>query len=294
LEGEEKMKLRKMHWFGIVFAVIILLIDFIFFLNREDLNLFFFLIGISFVVVSLPFVAGLVLENKKDREMGEMFLEFSRNLAESVATGTPISRSIVNMKGKNYGQMTPHVEKLANQIELGISVEKSLKNFANDVNSLVVSRAVALISEAETAGGEIDYILESVAKSISEVEKLKKERKAAIYNLVVQGYIIFFIFIGIMLVMEFKILPLTEGIGDVGFFSGGDIANIDKADLDRSDYSPEQFARPFLYLLVVQGFFAGLTIGKLTEGSIKSGIKHSFILAIAAFLITTGARVFIG
>ena len=63
-----------MHWFGIVFAVVILLIDFIFFLNRDDLNLFFFLIGISFVVVALPFVAGLVLENKKDKEMGEMFL----------------------------------------------------------------------------------------------------------------------------------------------------------------------------------------------------------------------------
>jgi hypothetical protein len=39
----------------------------------------------------------------------------------------------------------------------------------------------------------------------------------------------------------------------------------------------------FLYLLVAQGFFAGLVIGKLGEGSIKAGVKHSFILMIASF-----------
>ncbi len=283
-----------MHWFGIIFGVIILIVDLIFFLNGEDLNLFFFLIGIALVVLLLPFVAGIVVDNKREREMGEMFLEFSRNLAESVATGSPISKSIINMKSKRYGALTPHIEKLANQIELGISVERAMKTFAHDVDSPVVSRAVALISEAERAGGEIDYILENVANSISEVEKLRKERKAAIYNLVVQGYIIFFIFIGIILVMQFKILPLTEGIADVGFFSGGDISNIDKAELTKSTYDPADFARPFLYLLVVQGFFAGLTIGKLTEGTIKAGIKHSFILSIAAFLITTGATLIVG
>src|SRR3989338_5718187 len=115
-----------------------------------------------------------------------MFLEFSRNLAESVNTGTPISKSIVNMRKKNYGALSPYITKLANQIELGIPVHQALQSFAYDVGSPVISRAIALIMEAERAGGEIDYILESVAGSISEVEKLKKERKAAIYGLVVQ------------------------------------------------------------------------------------------------------------
>ncbi len=288
------MKMRKMHWFGIVFGVIILIINFIFFLSREDLNLFFFLLGISVVVFVLPFVAGIVIEGKREQQVSQMFLEFSRNLAESVATGTPISKSIINMRNRNYGSLSPHVKKLANQIELGIPVNNAMENFAFDVDSNVIKRAIALISEAERAGGEIDYILESVAKSIAEVEELKKERKAAISNLVVQGYIIFFIFIGIMLVMEFKIIPLTAGIGSLGILGGGDISNIDQASLDDSDYDPSAFARPFLYLLLAQGFFAGLTIGKLTEGTIRGGIKHSFILTITAFLVSTGARLFVG
>src|SRR3989344_3449351 len=199
------MGLKKINIIGIIFGLIILAAGIIFFLNKEDINLLFFLIGISLLVILLPFIMQLMIRSRNYQETSEMFLEFSRNLAESVATGTPISKSIINMRGKNYGSLTANVQKLSNQIEIGIPVNRALETFANDVNNPVISRAVALINEAARAGGEIDYILESTAKSIAEIEKLKKERKEAIYNLVVQGYIIFFIFIGIMLVMQFKI-----------------------------------------------------------------------------------------
>src|SRR3989338_4710894 len=219
------MKLKRMHWFGIISAGILGLVNTIYFLMREgkDFNLFMFLSGISLGILCLPFVIGVVLENKKEQEMTEMFLEFSRNLAESVATGTPVSKSIINVRKNNYGSLTPYVNKLANQISLGIPVGRALETFASDVGSKVVRRAVALIMEAERAGGEIDYILESVAKSISEVDKLKKERKAAIYSLVVQGYIIYFIFIGIMLIMQFHILPLAASAGTFGKFTVSDL-----------------------------------------------------------------------
>ncbi|MBX4196554.1 type II secretion system F family protein [Candidatus Pacearchaeota archaeon] len=284
------MRLKKMHWIGIIFSVIIAGTDLIFFLN--DPNLFLFLFGIALGIVALPFIIGLVLENQREEEVAAMFLEFSRNLAESVATGTPISKSIINMSRKNYGPLNLFIAKLANQIALGIPVNEALQNFSYDVDSPVINRAITLISEAERAGGEIDYILESSAKAISEVEKLKKERKAAIYNLVVQGYIIFFIFIGIMLVMEFKILPLTEGIQGIGGLNIQSLSSVPDASAASatSAITAQDLARPFLYLLLSQGFFAGLTIGKITEGTIKAGIKHSFILTIAAFLISTGAE----
>lgn len=282
------MTLKKMHWIGIAFSAVIVILDLIFFLN--DWNLFVFLIGLALAILIFPFVMGVVVENKREQEINEMFLEFSRNLAESVNTGTPISKSIINMSKKNYGSLTPYIQKLANQIYLGIPVNMALQNFAYDVGSPVISRAVALIREAERAGGEIDYILDSVAKSISEIEKLRKERKAAIYNLIVQGYIIFFIFIGIMLVMEFKILPLTAGAGAFGSFSSieniGSMTSVNTA----SQIDPQDISRPFLYLLLTQGIFTGLTIGKLAEGRLKAGIKHSFILTVTALLISTGAR----
>lgn len=276
---------------GIIAAVITIIVNLIF-LRKE--KIFYFILGIAVVIALLPFLVSFFIETEKEKEKEEMFLEFSRNLVESVKAGTPISRSIINAREKDYGSLAPHVNKLANQIALGIPVKDALETFALDVNSTTIRRAITLISEAEQAGGEIDTILESVAKSVSQTEKLKKERKAAIYTLVVQGYIIFFIFIIIMLVMEFKIIPMGAGLG---FGEQGSLSDLNIGSVGMplgKSMSAEELARPFFYLLLAQGFFAGLTIGKLAEGTLKAGIKHSFFLTVLAWLVSTGARAFLG
>jgi len=91
--------------------------------------------------------------------------------------------------------------------------------------------------------------------------------------------------------MQFKILPLTADVGTVGGGAGGIAGG---SSMGGSGMNPEELARPFLILLIVQGFFTGLVVGKLAEGSVKSGIKHSFILSITALLVSTGAKAFIG
>jgi len=280
------MKIKKSHWFGIILALLVIIVDIVFFRGEK---IFWFLIGISVVIIVMPFMATMVIQINREKEKNERFLEFTRNLAESVKTGTPIGQSIINMRTKNFGSLTQHIRKLANQISVGIPIGRSLQTFASDVESDTIKRAISLIREAESAGGQIENILDSVARSIYQIEKLRKERQAAIYNLVVQGYIIFFIFIGIMIVMQFKILPLTAGI------SIGSIGDLD-SDLPGEiggSTDPTELARPFLYLLIVQGIFTGFAVGKLSEGSMKAGVKHSFILAIASFLISTGANAFL-
>ena len=287
------MEMHKTHWIGLISGVVILIADFVFFFGEK---IFYFLIGIGLAAAVLPFVLGLMRSGKRDEEIATQFLEFSRNLSEGVATGTPISRSIVNVSTKDYGALTPFIQKLARQISLGVPVSQALGTFAADVKSPVISRSVALMSEAEKAGGQIEQILQSVSASIAEVEKLKKQRKAGISNLVVQGYIIFIIFIGIMLVMEFKILPMTTGLGGgFGGFggSGGSLLGGGGASSGPA-FSAEEMAKPFLYLLLAQGFFVGLVIGKLAEGALKKGVKHSFILVLLAFLISTGAKALLG
>jgi len=49
-----------------------------------------------------------------------------------------------------------------------------------------------------------------------------------------------------------------------------------------------------LYLLLIQGLFTGLTIGKLSEGNAKAGLKHSFALVLFSFLISAGANLIFG
>lgn len=276
------MKITKAHWMGIIVGVLLIAVALIFFRQNKIL---YFLLGVAVVIAALPFLLTVTGEVSKEKEKEDMFLEFSRNLVEAVKSGTPISKSIVNVKDKNYGSLSKHIQKLANQVSLGIPVKQALKIFSDDIGNKVITRSVALISEAEQAGGQIDTVLESVAKSVSEVEDIKKEQKAAVSNLVMQGYIIFFIFIIIMLVTEIKIIHMT-----IGLASGQKMEFTGLASTASSSVNPEQLSQPFLFLLLVQGLFAGLVIGKLSEGSAKAGIKHSFILVVLAYLMTTGVR----
>jgi flagellar protein FlaJ len=280
---------KKVHAIGLVVAAIIIILSLIF-LGGTDM--FYLLLGISFVIAGFPFFVSLIMESNLTRQKDEMFLEFSRNLVENVKAGTPISKSIVNMKGKDYGGLTPYINKLANQISLGIPIKTAFETFARDARSRTISRAVNIISESEKAGGDIGDILESVVKSVTQIEKLKKERSASTYSLVVQGYIIFFIFIVIMLVMQFNILPIASGLGSETSVSSTEISGFGTFGVG-ARATPEELARPFIWLLIVQGFFAGLVIGKLSEGKIRAGLKHSFILLVLALLIDAGAKIFL-
>jgi archaeal flagellar protein FlaJ len=282
-----KLQMNKPKIIGIVIALLIVILSMIFL--RGDV--LYFVMGIALVIALLPFFIDLILESTGEREKEEMFLEFTRNLVENVKSGTPISKSILNVRKKDYGKLNPYINKLANQIALGIPVKTSLETFARDIGSQTIARSVTIISEAEKAGGQIEEILEAVSKSVSQTEKLKKERRAAMYTLIVQGYIIFMIFIVIMLIMQFKILPIAASLGQ-GMGEGGGIPGFNMGGGGKAA-SAEQLSKPFLWLLVFQGFFAGLVIGKLSEGSVKSGLKHSIILVIIAILISTGARVFL-
>jgi len=280
-------KLTQKHWIGIAISIVLLISNLIFFFGQK---IFWFFLGIAFFVGAVPFITSMITETGREKEKEDMFLEFARNLVESVKVGTPISRSIIQMRNKNFGTLTPHIQKLANQIAIGIPVSIAFETFASDINNRVISRSISLITEAEKSGGQISMILESTAKSVSEIEDIKKERKASTYNLVVQGYIIFLIFLVIMIVVQMKFIPLMlktisdagVGMGEVGFGLG----------TSSSQMSTDLLGNLFLILILVQGLFCGLVVGKLSEGTVKSGIKHSAILVATSYLITTGVRAF--
>lgn len=254
-----------------VFALLVIISD-VLFLRQEKIFLLLLVFGL--VILALPFILSLRAESEIEKENNEKFLEFVRNIVENVKAGTPISISIMNVKNQNYGTLSPYVKKLANQIAIGIPVKQALVYFSNYVNSSVIKKAVSLISQADRAGGDIEEILESVSASVNEVEKLKKERKSSISNLVFQGYIIFFIFVIIILVMQIKIIPLTSQISQ------------------NANFDPNKLASPLFYLLLAEGFFSGLVIGKLAEGSVKAGIKHSFVTLVVSLMIYSLAKIF--
>jgi len=263
------MKLKRYHYITFLFCVLLIIANFILFFNTR---FFFFLFGIIILIGVFPFFVDLIFTTEKEREKEEMFFEFLNDLKESVSIGIPISRSIVNISKRDYGALTHHVRKLANQITIGIPLSQAFDVFKEEVNNKIISRSVELMIQAEKAGGNIESIIEACLRNVSEIREVNKKRQVAVHGMIIQGYIIFLIFLVIMLVIQLKLIPMLASIPTSEGY-GLSLQNINSIN------------NIIFILVMVQGFFSGIIIGKLGEGKILRGLKHSFILMTISFIL---------
>lgn len=279
-----KIKFRKIYLLSIFVALFIVGANFyIYFVSKGFLKRFFWPILILALTLGwLHFWVDYGKEIKRQKGIELKFLEFIRSLVETVKSGITLPMSVLHVSKEDFGDLTPFIRKLSNQVEWGIPLHRALVTFAEDTDNHVIKRSISIIIEADESGGDIGDVMTSVSESVMNVKKMREERRASTYSQVVQGYIVYFIFIGIMLVLQLWLFPklvslkgpLQSGLGMLGGAGGG--------------AEPMSLDSVFFGLLMIQGFFAGIMIGKFSEGTIKQGLIHSLILmTLAAIIITT-------
>ncbi len=279
------MEFKSTYLIGICFIFLVLVVNVLFLLGKP---LFWPITVLAVVVGVIPVWVDIGKENNRQKQIEVQFIDFMRNLAEAVKSGISIPKAIVLIAKKNFQELNPFLHKLANQIECGIPTQKALVTFSLDVDNVLVKRSVSIIVEAEQSGGDIRDILTSIVDSVVNVKKLKAERRASAYTQIVQGYIIFYVFILIMLLLQLWLFPKLLGLSEnLGKGAGGGLLSFNAGTV------PVNLDAIFLSLIIIQGFFAGIMIGKFSEGSIKQGLIHSFVLmGSAALIITTVTGVF--
>ncbi len=281
-----RIQLKTKHYLGLTLGFLILIIDFVLFFNftgKIGPKVWYFnpIIVIALLIGSLSLILDFLNETKRQKEIETEFLEFIRGLVENVRSGVSIPQAILHVSNTDYGALSPYVHKLANQIEWGYPLKTALQIFAKDTGNEVIKRATAIVIEAEKSGGDIGSVLEAVAGSVVEIKKVKEERKTNASSQTIQGYIIYIVFIGVMVMLQVFLIPKISALTidvSVGLASGG----VNTASIA----SEVDFGRVFIALIVVQGLFAGLMIGKFAEGDYKEGIKHSIIMVLGGYLIT--------
>lgn len=293
------MRFKKKYWYGINAGIIIIIIDLIF---LRSTRFFTPLIVIGVTLGWAQVWTDYFLENSKKKEYEARFLDFVRNLVGAIKSGMPVPKAIMHVANETeYGSLTPNIKKLANQIEWAIPVHKALSNFAKDTENDIIIRAISTVIEAEQAGGNMEDVLESITTSLLEIKKIKDQRRASIHSQMIQSYIIFFIFLGIMVVIQAFLMPYLGKMMGANLAQGS-IASADmvgvqtKVNIDFSSVGSfvltlkdwfSSMQGVFLMLSIIQGLFAGLVIGKLSEGDLLSGLKHSIILVTISIIVMT-------
>jgi archaeal flagellar protein FlaJ len=305
------MRFQNSYFIGIGIGVAIFLIDILFFLKN---SYFVPILVLAIVAGSIQFWVDFFIENQRQKEIESRFLDFVRNLAGAVKSGMPVSRAIIHISKMDYGALSPYAQKLGHQVDWSIPVHKALLYFSNATRNDVIKRTIATVSEAEQSGGNMEDVLESITTSLIEIKKIKEQRRASVHSQVMQSYIIFFIFLGVMILIQNMLMPYLIGSNSPGGgmfsqISGGmsastvqtpTTASIEMDSEIRFD-SFKGFSVSlmhwfttmrgiFLMLSVLQGFFAGITIGKMAEGDFVSGLKHSLVLSVMSLFIMSIAR----
>lgn len=247
----------------------LVIFNFVFIRDLKGYESYFSILNLAGPIIALvPSAVVKYQAYQKRKEIERRFPAFLRDVTEGTKSGMALPEAIKKAGENDYGPLTPHVKKIAAQIDWGVPFEEVLKRFSERTKSDILSRTVSTIIETHRSGGNVSEVLEVVGDSIMQIERIKEERKSHVYSQMVTGYTIYFVFLGIMVGLQKFLLPslMLKGAG-AGIGMGGGMRNLTEA-----------YREIFKNLVLIQGFFSGISIGKMSEGSILAGFHHVVIL----------------
>lgn len=255
---------------GIVTACIVT-INFVFFMGEPTI---FSTINVIAILIFVSPIAGIkYLEYRRIKEIEEMFPVFLRDFVESVRGGMTIPNAFKSVCENDYKALTPYIKKMHMQMDWGIPVEKVLIKFSKESKSKLIGRIISSVVESHRFGGSLADSLEALSKTSLEVERLRAERRLYLHSQMLTGYIIFFVFLAVIISLNKFLIPSLTEFAPAGIGVGPSPANL-----------IDEYNAVFRNLILIQGLFAGLAVGKMAEGAIVAGMKHSLFMMFVGLL----------
>jgi len=241
----------------------------------------------------------------------EQFPNFVRDLADSARSGMSFSEAVSIASKANYGKLSIEVEKMKNRLSWGTPFLRVLDIFGEKVkDSKIITEALKIIKQSYESGGNIASTLDAVAKDMLMLKEAETERQSLVKQHVFIMYGLFFVFLGISVMIIYVMVPMIQSQssieargGGLGFYFSNPCqgSNMFPCDFFSGICSllaiPEgigcYYVALFFSVVVIQGLFTGLIAGQLGENSAIAGTKHSIIMVFAAigiflFLSKTG------
>jgi flagellar protein FlaJ len=238
---------------------------------------------ISAVFIFLPFIIKWYSSYNKIKKLENYFPVFLRDLIESVRSGMTLPQAFKSVSENDYGLLSFYIKKMSHQLDWGIPINKVLINFSKETKSKLIGRLVSTVIESHNFGGNIVDTFEALSKTITEVDKLRRERIIYLQSQIVTGYIVFFVFLAVIIGLQIFLVPsIKESFkATVSVSSAGQSTEKDIEEMVK------QYNELYRNLILIQGFFAGLAVGKMSEGSLIAGIKHSLFMMLVGFITFT-------
>jgi flagellar protein FlaJ len=237
-------------------------------IRLRGLPLFDEYIVLAIVIAIFPAAVLDYIDYRWRRSIDEHLPDLFRTIVQAESTGMTLPQAVEEASKRRYGPLTGELERMVAHMSWGSSFEKALQSFAKRVSTSLVRRSVPIVVEASFSGGQIEKVFKPLEAFVQSTLTAEKERQAQIRPYIAIVYVSFFVFL-FTVIMLFKtfFLQMAQMPG-----------------LQTSLLSSTEARTLFFHMSVIQALFSGLVAGKMGEGTVSAGLKHSVILLAAGYL----------
>lgn len=231
-----------------------------------------FLVIISILAI-LPYAIDTTFEKRKIRKKEELYTEFLFKLSELMRGGLDPVKAVIELGKTNLGLLSPHVRLAATAMTFGKSFEEAMTMMTGTLKSELITRYTMLVVQASYSGGSTSDLILKASEDMRSLIGIEREKEGNLSQYTMIFYFAQGILFFIALTLTTSLLPYLQDLGS-GSFLG----------LGGAGLSDLNFAGGFFHLLMINAFFGGLIIGKISEGEARFGLKHSVILMTAGYI----------
>jgi flagellar protein FlaJ len=216
----------------------------------------------------LPIAILNYIDYRWRKAIDEHLPDLFRSIVQAQEVGMTLPRALEEAAKRDYGPLTSELKKMTVQISWGSSFEEALLAFGKRVSTVLTQRTVPMIIEASRSGGHVEKVFDPMGKFIQTTLLLEKERKTQTRPYIAIIYVALFVFLFTIVLLFKTFFTNVEGV----------------PLLVTPTMTPTDLQRTFLHMTLIQGFFGGLVAGKMGEGSMSAGLKHSLIMMLFGYV----------
>lgn len=227
-------------------------------------------ITLALAISLSPIAVFQILDSKLCTEIDENLERFLMDLADAQLSGITMIRALEEAANRSYGALTGDIRYMVARIQWGFTVEDALRIFRSRAITALSRRIATLVAEAVRYGGDLVAVFKGTAEFVRKINELRRERWRKL-----RPYVIVF-YISIILLL---ILAAILFKGFIEAITVGEIVSPIFLAIDKL-----WFKTAMLDLAIIESVFGGLSIGKVSEGTVKAGVKHMVVLMLATYI----------
>ncbi|BAA81218.2 hypothetical protein APE_2206.1 [Aeropyrum pernix K1] len=234
------------------------------------------LAGLYLIVVSIPPAVSHFNVTRANKGIGLAMSNFLRDIAETRKTGLSPEQSIISLSARDYGPLTKVVRRIATSLQLGMSLEDSVRRSVRRIKDWASLSALRFLVDSISVGGGSPEVLDALARYTYGLVSIQDEFRKRTRIYIIMPYL------GAIIVAASTLVMLGYTIKTLQVVNPGGETSVVAV--------PENIGVVGLILAIgvmLNSWMMGLMAGKIREGTIGAGFIHSIILIVITLAIVT-------